>query len=218
MLLNQSLFSLILIGWSVVFPFSLIQRQAIASEVTPSSTPTIESSTQETPAIPKTAPSAVPTTPPTPPATPAATPPTTPTATTIPPADNKVLATRLVLNLKERKVYAYQDNKVLASYPVAIGKKGWETPKGNFKVIQLIENPSWKNPWNGKVSPPGPKSPLGVRWIGFWTDGKNFIGFHGTPGEHVMGQAVSHGCVRMRNKDIQALFNLVKMEIPVVVQ
>lgn len=154
--------------------------------------------------------------------------PQTPTQSPIPPVqpsqvpsnppETKIVATHLVLKLKERKVYAYQDSKVLKSYPVAIGKKGWETPKGNFKIIQLVKNPIWQNPWNGKVSPPGPNSPLGERWIGFWTDGKNYIGFHGTPGEHLIGQAVSHGCVRMRNKDIKELFELVPMGIPVSVQ
>lgn len=128
------------------------------------------------------------------------------------------IPTRLVLKLKERKVYVFKGDKAVVSYPVAVGKKGWETPTGNFKVLQMIRNPSWQNPWTGKVSPPGPKSPLGERWIGFWTDGKNFVGFHGTPGEHLIGQAVSHGCVRMRNKDIKALFEVVTMGTPVIVQ
>jgi lipoprotein-anchoring transpeptidase ErfK/SrfK len=128
------------------------------------------------------------------------------------------LETRLVLKLKERRVYVYQGKQAVASYPVAIGKKGWETPKGNFQVIQMIKNPSWQHPWNGKIFPPGPDNPLGERWIGFWTDGKNFIGFHGTPGEHLIGRAVSHGCVRMRNRDVKALFQKVKMGTPVIVQ
>lgn len=140
--------------------------------------------------------------------------PETTTATTSP----KPLERRLVLSLKQRKVYVYEGDKAIASYPVAIGKKGWETPKGNFKIIKMVKDPIWQNPWNGKISRPGPNSPLGERWIGFWSDGKNTIGFHGTPGEHVMGQAVSHGCVRMRNKDIKAMFDLVEMGAPVIVQ
>ncbi|MGK7931277.1 MAG: L,D-transpeptidase [Microcystaceae cyanobacterium] len=153
------------------------------------------------------------------------TPSTTPTAspvsseqTTGVSPEEKVQATHLVLSLQEKKVYAYQNSQLLKSFPVAIGKKGWETPKGNFKVLQLVKDPVWQNPWNGKISPPGPNSPLGERWIGFWTDGKNYIGFHGTPGEHLIGQAVSHGCVRMRNKDIKELFELVPMGIPVTVK
>ena len=131
----------------------------------------------------------------------------------------KPLATSLVLVLGEKKVYAYQDDKILASYPVAIGKKGWETPKGNFQVIQMVENPIWENPWNGKRVPASLDGPIGVRWIGFWSDGKNTIGFHGTPKkhEHFLGKAVSHGCVRMRNPDVIALYEIVKTGIPVSV-
>ena len=129
-----------------------------------------------------------------------------------------VVSRKLVLSLKQRRVYVYEDDKAIANYRVAIGKKGWETPKGDFKVLQKVENPVWKNPWNGKISQPGPKSPLGLRWIGFWTDGKNAIGFHGTPGEHLLGQAVSHGCVRMRNADIIAMFELVDIDTPVIVR
>ena len=130
----------------------------------------------------------------------------------------KAIPRRLVLKLRERRVYVYEGDKVLANYRVAVGKKGWETPTGNFKVIQMVKDPIWQNPWNGRISQPGPKSPLGERWIGFWTDGKNYIGFHGTPGEHLLGQAVSHGCVRMRNADIKSMFEMVDMDTPVVVQ
>jgi lipoprotein-anchoring transpeptidase ErfK/SrfK len=124
----------------------------------------------------------------------------------------------LVVNLKERRVYVYEGDKEIANYPVAIGKKGWETPKGNFKITKMVENPIWENPWNGKISRPGPNSPLGERWIGFWTDGQNEIGFHGTPGEPVLGQAVSHGCLWMHKTDIKALFELVEAGAPVVIQ
>jgi lipoprotein-anchoring transpeptidase ErfK/SrfK len=68
------------------------------------------------------------------------------------------------------------------------------------------------------VRPPGPDSALGLRWIGFWTDGKDTIGFHGTPTINSIGQAASHGCVRMRNEDVVALFNQVEMGTLVVVE
>ncbi|NCO75865.1 MAG: L,D-transpeptidase [Cyanobacteria bacterium] len=124
---------------------------------------------------------------------------------------------KLVLQLASKRVQVYEDDQVIATFPVAVGKKGWETPQGEFKIIQMIENPSWQNPWTGKVIPPNPNGPLGERWIGFWSDGKNFIGFHGTPGENLIGQAVSHGCVRMKNKDVKQLFSLVSLGIPVTV-
>ncbi|MGK7876026.1 MAG: L,D-transpeptidase [Xenococcaceae cyanobacterium] len=126
--------------------------------------------------------------------------------------------TRLVIKLSERRVYVYQGNQVLTSYPIAIGKRGWETPTGNFQIIQMLRDPAWQHPWTGKVVPPGPNNPLGQRWIGFWTDGKNYIGFHGTTAEQLIGQAVSHGCVRMRNKDVRDLFEQVAIGNPVIVQ
>lgn len=134
-----------------------------------------------------------------------------------PDAVPEVATVKLVLRLGVKKVEVYEGDKIIASFPVAVGKKGWETPKGQFKVIQMIENPSWENPWTGKVSPPSPNGPLGERWIGFWTNGKDFIGFHGTPGENLIGQAVSHGCVRMKNRDIKELFKLVSLGVPVTV-
>jgi lipoprotein-anchoring transpeptidase ErfK/SrfK len=122
------------------------------------------------------------------------------------------------LKLKQRRVFVFKGDKQVASYPVAVGKKGWETPTGNFKIIQMVRNPTWQNPWTGKVIAAGPKNPIGERWIGFWTDGKNQIGFHGTPTVNSIGQAASHGCVRMLNKDVVAMFELVKVGTPVVVQ
>lgn len=125
---------------------------------------------------------------------------------------------RLVLKLRDRRVYLYQGNQLKASYPVAIGKAGWETPKGSYHVRKMVRNPSWEHPWTGEVIPPGPDNPLGTRWIGFWTDGRDEIGFHGTPDEQLIGQAVSHGCVRMRNRDVQALFDQVNIGTSVIVQ
>jgi lipoprotein-anchoring transpeptidase ErfK/SrfK len=143
----------------------------------------------------------------------------TPTPGTVQPSPvSPVEDTWLKIKLKERRVYVYRDNKVKTSFQIAIGKPGWETPTGRFQVMQMVKDPAWEHPWNGKIFPPGPNNPLGVRWIGFWSDGKNTIGFHGTPNERVMGQAVSHGCVRMRNRDVVALFELVKVGTTVVVE
>jgi len=125
---------------------------------------------------------------------------------------------RLELRLGERRVYVFKNDQIVTSYPVAIGRAGWETPTGNFKVRDMIENPGWQNFITGEVVPPGDDNPLGVRWISFWTDGANEIGFHGTPNEELIGQAVSHGCVRMRNQDVVALFSKVTVGTPVTVK
>ncbi len=131
---------------------------------------------------------------------------------------SKTQTINLVIKLSDRRVYLYRGNQLATSYPIAIGKAGWETPVGSYKVMEMQRDPTWQHPWTGKLVPPGAKNPLGARWIGFWTDGKNFIGFHGTPQEKLVGQAVSHGCVRMRNQDILALYAQVDVGTPVTVK
>ena len=124
----------------------------------------------------------------------------------------------LIIKLSDRRVYVYRDHQLQMSYPIAVGREGWETPVGEYKVIQMIKNPIWEHPLTGEIIPPGPDNPLGERWIGFWTDGKNYIGFHGTPNTETVGQAASHGCIRMFNQDVLALFEKVKIGTPVIVE
>lgn len=125
---------------------------------------------------------------------------------------------RLVLKLGERKIYVYREGELYASYPVAVGRPGWETPTGQYQIIQMIPNPGWTNPFTGERIPPGPESPLGERWIAFWTDGSDYIGFHGTPNPETVGYAASHGCVRMYNQDVRELYDLVSLGTPVIVE
>ena len=105
-----------------------------------------------------------------------------------------------------------------ASYPVAIGRAGWETPTGEFEVFSQIVNPTWMNPITEEIVAPGPKNPLGDRWIAFWTDGVNSIGFHGTPDRESVGQAISHGCIRMYNEDVRELYEIVALGTTVTVE
>ncbi|MBD2611062.1 L,D-transpeptidase [Nostoc punctiforme FACHB-252] len=123
----------------------------------------------------------------------------------------------LLLNLSDRRVYVYKDGKLQASYPVAIGRSGWETPTGTFAVINMEQNPIWQNPFTQEIIPAGSQNPLGVAWIGFLSNGGAEIGFHGTTNEKLIGQAVSHGCVRMRNQDILKLYQQVTIGMPVKV-
>jgi len=137
-------------------------------------------------------------------------------------------ATRLLLRLGERRLYLITDGDratppAVESFPVAIGRAEYATPIGHFAVTDKRENPSWiRFDWNdpshefGTV-PPGPDNPLGVRWIGFATAHGWQIGFHGTPHPEVLGQAVSHGCVRMRNADVVRVYERVSIGTPVLV-
>jgi lipoprotein-anchoring transpeptidase ErfK/SrfK len=137
------------------------------------------------------------------------------------------LATHIVLRLGERRLYLMQGEPgtPIASYPVAVGKAGWETPTGRYQVEEMVENPDFLKVDDTVVPmrvikriPPGPTNPLGQRWIGFargegWT-----LGFHGTPNPELLGQAVSHGCVRMRNEDVVKLYGLIQVGTAVVVE
>ncbi len=128
--------------------------------------------------------------------------------TSAPPAAPQNVAS-LVVDLSDRRVYVYRAHKLVKSYPVAIGQAGWETPSGSFRILEMQRNPKWRHPITGEVFPAGPENPLGKRWIGFLVEGRTHVGFHGTNQEDLIGQAVSHGCIRMRNQDVIALYDQV---------
>ncbi len=135
-----------------------------------------------------------------------------------PTSDLLTQPTRLEISLSRRRVTLYHENKPIKSYPIAVGRKGWETPTGTFQVMQMIQNPKWIHPFTRKSIPAGdPENPLGGYWIGFWTNGKDWIGFHGTPNPETVGTAASHGCIRMYNKDVEELFRQVSVGTSVTV-
>ena len=118
--------------------------------------------------------------------------------------------TRLEVSISKRKVTAFHGEVAIKTYSVAVGRTGWGTPVGNHRILQTIEYPAWENPFTGDViASKDPENPLGDRWIGFWTNGKEWSGFHGTPNRASVGQAVSHGCIRMYNEDIRELYSQV---------
>lgn len=126
--------------------------------------------------------------------------------------------TRLVVDLSDRQLSLYQDGVLRSRFEIAVGKAGWETPTGSFSVINMRKNPVWQNPITREVVTNPAENPLGSRWIGFWTDGTHQIGFHGTNQAELIGQAVSHGCVRMHDADVQALFQQTAVGTPVIVE
>ncbi len=130
------------------------------------------------------------------------------------------LSSRLVVDLSDREVSLYEFDELVTSYPVAVGKDGWETPTGTFLVKDMNDHPAWYQPITGEVIPPGPDNPLGSRWIGFWSDGDDVhqIGFHGSNQEGSIGEAVSHGCLRMRNLDIEQMYEQVSEGTVVIVR
>jgi L,D-transpeptidase ErfK/SrfK len=119
---------------------------------------------------------------------------------------------RLEVSLADRRLHVYQGETELASYPVAIGKEQHPTPTGQFQIRRVIWNPRWVPPkvgWAKGKTPKGPgdpENPMG-RVKMFFQDPDYYI--HGTNREDTLGEAASHGCVRMANEDIVALAQLV---------
>lgn len=125
---------------------------------------------------------------------------------------------RLEIHLGRREVLVYQGERVINRYPIGIGRSGWETPTGTFQVQQMRENPTWISPFNGQRIPGGDaRNPMGTRWIGFWTDGNNWIGFHGTRNPQTVGRNASHGCLHMHRADLENLYRQVALGTTVTV-
>jgi len=60
-----------------------------------------------------------------------------------------------------------------------------------------------------------PENPLGTRWIAW--DGSNSLGYHGTSEEDRIGEAASDGCIRLRNQDVEVLFEILPKGSPISV-
>ena len=153
----------------------------------------------------------------------------TPSSTTTPlslPAPSTAAVSntrRILLELGRRTISLYDGDKVLGSWPVAIGDPATPTPTGSFKIRNKVVNPQYQSTKSGKNNPTiGPNGPLGDRWMGFHTTASDQFGIHGTPPAWAWAvntrAAVSHGCVRMLNPHVHALFDQVEVGTPVIVK
>jgi lipoprotein-anchoring transpeptidase ErfK/SrfK len=86
----------------------------------------------------------------------------------------------IIINIPSRTLDLYIGGVLRKSYPVGVGRPGFPTPIGHFKVENKVRNPGWEHPYKGKGAvriSPGGRSPLGTRWIAFKIDdGKNEYG------------------------------------------
>lgn len=113
-------------------------------------------------------------------------------------------ARRIVVSIPDRKLALIEDGQVMRIYSTAVGAPTTPTPTGTFKVIRRVVDPVWSS--NGKTVGPGKSNPVGTRWIGL--DKKGY-GIHGTNAPKSIGKNASHGCVRLRNSDVEDLYKLV---------
>lgn len=113
---------------------------------------------------------------------------------------------KIIISIPDRKLAMMEGGKVLKIYSVAVGASTTPSPSGQFSVVQRLVKPTYYH--SGKVIEPGPRNPLGTRWMGLSLKG---YGIHGTNAPTSIGKAASHGCIRMAKADLEELFELVKV-------
>src|SRR6201984_1687272 len=114
---------------------------------------------------------------------------------------------RLVLvSLAERQLALIDGGNVIARFAVAVGAEDSPSPVGQFRIVNRVSNPTYYHP--GSVIPSGKDNPIGPRWVGLSQKG---YGIHGTNAPRSIGHAASHGCIRLRNRDMERLFTLLRI-------
>ena len=122
----------------------------------------------------------------------------------------------VIVDLDARAVFYRHGDEVVQVWDCGIGKAGHETPLGTFTIGDKLENP----PLSTKGLPYGhPDNPLGTRWLALLRDGqKSSYGIHGTTDPSGVGGEVSLGCIRMRNEDVNELFEILPRGAEVIIQ
>jgi L,D-transpeptidase ErfK/SrfK len=148
-----------------------------------------------------------------------------PTRFVLPRAERK----GIVLNVPEMRLYFFpaarpNEDPVVVTYPISIGRMDWSTPLGRHRITSKIRNPSWTPPASilkeaeaageplPKFIPSGPDNPLGA--FALRLDLPSYL-IHGTNLPYGVGMRVTHGCIRMYPEDIERLFSQVQVGTPV---
>ena len=113
---------------------------------------------------------------------------------------------KIIVSIADRKLAVVESGKVVKIFPAAVGAAKTPSPTGEYQIVARIPDPTWYT--KGKVVPPGKANPLGTRWLGLSAKG---YGIHGTNRPSSIGHNASHGCIRMRNQDVEELFGMVEV-------
>jgi len=127
----------------------------------------------------------------------------------------------VIVNTNERYLYLIERDGTARRYGVGVGRPGFEWA-GSHKITRKAEWPSWRPPAEMRARQPGlpefmeggPRNPLGARALYL---GSTLYRIHGSNEPWSIGQAVSSGCIRMRNQDVQDLYERVGVGTKVVV-
>ncbi len=121
----------------------------------------------------------------------------------------------VVINIPEMRLYRFfKKIGLVKTYPIGIGRKGFETPPVVSQVADRKRHPSWTTPpsmWEShgrQVIPPGTENPLGDHWIGL---SAAHLGIHGTNNSWSIGRLVTRGCIRLYPEHIERLFDEVRV-------
>jgi lipoprotein-anchoring transpeptidase ErfK/SrfK len=113
---------------------------------------------------------------------------------------------RIIVSLPDRKLAVVEAGSVLKIFPTAVGAPKSPSPAGTYTIVLRLTNPTWYG--KGKIVAPGKSCPIGTRWLGLSAKG---YGIHGTNNPASIGHNASHGCIRLRNRDIEELFEMVSI-------
>ncbi len=131
----------------------------------------------------------------------------------------------IVLNIASKRLFYFPtvpegQPRIVKTYPIGIGRVGWETPLGETSVVAKAKDPHWYVPASVRqehaalgdplpsVVPPGPDNPLGHRVLKLEMPGYLI---HGTNQPYGVGMRVSHGCIRLYPENIEYLYELVEI-------
>lgn len=131
----------------------------------------------------------------------------------LPGPTNDVAPVRLEVDLSERTLYVYHAGELMNTFEVAVGEPEHPTPQGDFSIDRIEWNPDWVPPneeWaedKEKQAPDDPDNPMrGAKLFFNYPD----YYIHGTDAPHTLGEAESHGCIRMRVGDVMELAEFVQ--------
>lgn len=116
----------------------------------------------------------------------------------------------IVVYTSERKLYLMEGAWVVTKYTVAVGAQGKQ-----WADTRTIHAKHWRPKWRRSPSHPvipggASNNPMGAAALTL-DNRPNGYAIHGTNRPDLMGQAVSRGCIRMKNEDIVDLFSRVQV-------
>jgi lipoprotein-anchoring transpeptidase ErfK/SrfK len=113
-------------------------------------------------------------------------------------------AVRLEASLSKRRIVVFADEARAATYGVAVGSKKYPTPPGSYHIRKIVWNPAWIPPdrkWAKGKEPQDPGAPANpMRVVKMYFKEPDYF-IHGTNAPGSIGEAASHGCLRMEEGD-----------------